>query len=57
MQQSIHSSEVNKCSEISDVFDSSFANLVQFDIFHYNGPHKRQYIQQIKEVWGLDVDE
>jgi len=39
------------------VLDLRYEGLKKFHIFHYNGPHKRQYIQQIKEVWGLDVDE
>lgn len=35
------------------VLDLTYDGLKDFYVFHYNGPHKRAYLQQIKEVWGL----
>jgi hypothetical protein len=34
------------------VLDLAFPGLERFHIFHYNGPHKREYLAQIKERWG-----
>jgi hypothetical protein len=40
-----------------NILDLTYEGLKKFHIFHYNGPHKREYLGQIKDVWGLPSDE
>ena len=39
------------------VLDLTYEGLQKFYIFHYNGPHKKEYLSQIKDIWGLPLDE
>lgn len=37
----------------SNVLDLRYEEIDRFHIFHYNGPHKLEYLGQIKELWNL----
>ena len=38
---------------IGDLIDLRWEGLSRFHVFHYNGPHKAEYLALIKQLWNL----
>jgi len=42
---------------VGDLIDLRWEGLSRFHVFHYNGPHKAEYLALIKQLWNLPSDE